>query len=131
MLAVYSTLLKKEDVLPKIGTDIAEIANMANDLTCDLKITANYCKEKNGLVALENLESMKDTINILNAMIQNSVENIKAYVLALCGEETANAQAPEILREEKKSTLQEQANTIGAIGDVVNKIKEIQQNLNK
>ena len=49
MLAYYTTLVKKESLLDRLKLDADELAVVANDLVCEIKVAANSCKDKNNL----------------------------------------------------------------------------------
>lgn len=83
MLAYYSSLVKKEELMERISLDAEQVASLANDLVCDLKVFASACKNKNIETCMESIKSTEEYIKIVEAMTQNLKSNLEGYVLSI------------------------------------------------
>ena len=127
-LAYYSNLIKKENIMERIHLDTEELANIANDLVCELKFLSSSCKNKNIEDALENLTKSEEIVGILNVMIKNSRENIEAYVSSMMPQKKEAVETQETLpNEEKKDSGAGQ--NLNSLVETLKSLKEMQQSL--
>jgi hypothetical protein len=83
MLAYYSSLVKKEELMERISLDADQVASLANNLVCDLKVFSSACKNKNIEICMESIKSAEEYIKIVEAMTQNLKSNVEGYVSAI------------------------------------------------
>lgn len=83
MLVMYSTVLRKRDFLKRFSEDAAKTASLANDLTCSLKTLAVISGEERLDSSLDEVKELENSLNHLNAMVNNLKENLQGYVNSL------------------------------------------------
>lgn len=83
MLAVYSSLVKKEDLIERIRLDAENLANMTNDLVCELKVVAAACKSKDAETLLSSTEQAENLSRIVGMIATNVRNNSISYINSL------------------------------------------------
>ena len=70
MLTVYSNLIKREEVLSRIGDDIQSLANLLNDITCEIKVASAACKNKDidHVIVVDFIKSTKPQKSIKDSI---------------------------------------------------------------
>lgn len=102
-LAYYSTLVKKESLMDRIHLDAEELASIANDLVCEIKVASVASKNRNIEEALSAIEKAQQLIQIVDAMLGNVKNNTQAYVTSLGQQQEQNVKE-EPKQEEQKQT---------------------------
>ena len=80
MLTVYSNLIKREEVLSRIGDDIQSLANLLNDITCEIKVASAACKNKDIEASINAMNDSEQLFKAAGAMIENVKGNLTSYV---------------------------------------------------
>ena len=125
MLAYYSTIIKKEEIMNRISLDAAQLTTAINDMICNAKTLTVISKEKNIEDSLEIGNQMDEQLKVVNAMISNIRSNLESYaksllpeVLEKTKEEMQQAQEPEKPKQvgpDQITTLVESLKTLKAM----------------
>ena len=128
-LAYYSTLVKKESLMDRIHLDAEELASVANNLVCEIKVASASCKNRDIESILNSITQAEESIKIVNAMLNNLKNNTQAYLLSLSSqrEETTTQQEPQ--QEVPQQPTSSPEEKISNIVDVIKSLKEMQQSL--
>ena len=131
MLAYYSSLVKKEELMERISLDAEQVASLANDLVCDIKTAAAASKGKDIETLLDSLEKAQDLVKIINAMLDNLKNNSVAYVSALIPQkqQEQNQEQQEPAKESKKESAPEEQLT--TLVETLRSLKEMQESISK
>lgn len=136
-LAYYSTIVKKEEVLERISEDILNVANIANDLACDLKAANAAAKIKNIEDLLSSLRKCQQLIVVINTMVDNIHNNTITYTQALVPrqqkEEVESIQQEQESQEEEMSEnfvdAKKQGEQLESLVEALKSLKEMQASL--
>lgn len=125
-LAYYSTLVKKESLMDRIHLDAEELASIANDVVCEIKIASVASKNKNVEESLLAIDKAEELIKIVNAMLGNIKSNTQAYVSSLTSQ-----QEPEEKEETKQviTDTTDSADKLSNLMEVIKSLKEMQQSI--
>jgi hypothetical protein len=129
MLAMYSSVLKKEKFMQRLSEDAVESSSVANDLTCDLKSLAVNSSEGRLDVCLEQVKSAEDNLKILNALVNNLRQNLEGYVSTLVPtEQKENKQEQEEEKQEaRQPAVMGPAPDEKQLSDIMNMIKTLKE----
>lgn len=144
MLAYYSSLVKKEDLMERVAMDAEQVAAIANDLVCELKVLASSSKNKNLENCIDAVKSAESLLKIVTAMTDNLKLNIEGYTSALLSQKTANitedkpvqkeqsvetipVQTPVVSEQEKMPDF----NQLSSLMEAVKSLKEMKESLTK
>lgn len=129
MLAYYTSLVKREEIVKKLSDDGNNLASLANDLVCELKVFTSACNNRDVETCLESLSKASELSKIVSAMITNVEGNYKSYVTSLVPQET---------KEEKKQDepqINDEPETkekdILNIMDAIRSLREMKESLNE
>jgi hypothetical protein len=125
MLAYYTTLVKKESLLDRIKLDADELAVVANDLVCEIKIASNSCKDRNVENLLSSISQAEDLIKVVNAMLDNMKNNTHAYVAALNPRQEAKKQE----QQDKEEPSEVKSDKLTSLVDAIKSLKEMQSSI--
>ena len=101
-LAYYTTLLKKEEILKRLGEDASALAELANDLVCEIKTTAAACKNRDVETIISSTSQAENLVKVVGAMLDNLKGNANAYVSTLIPQQDQPEQK-EILQEKRQA----------------------------
>ena len=129
MLAYYTSLVKREEIVKKLSDDGNNLASLANDLVCELKVFTSACNNRDVETCLDSLNKASELSKIVSAMITNVEGNYKSYVTSLVPQET---------KEEKKQDepqINDEPETkekdILNIMDAIRSLREMKESLNE
>ena len=125
MLAYYTTLVKKESLLDRLKLDADELAVVANDLVCEIKIAANSCKDKNVENLLSSVAQAEDLLKIVSAMLDNMKNNTHAYVASLSPQQESEKQEQNV----KQETSSTSPDKLASLVDAIKSLKEMQSSI--
>ena len=83
MLAYYSTLLKKEEILKRLTDDITNLAEIANEVVCEIKVAGAGGKNRDPETIINSLEQAQKLNKVVSLMINNVKENTVLYINSL------------------------------------------------
>jgi hypothetical protein len=131
MLAYYSSLIKKEELMERISLDAEQVASIANDLVCDIKTAAAASKGKDVETLLDSLDKAKDLIKVINAMLDNLKSNSVSYVNALLPQQIQEQEQKneEPVKEIKKESAPEEQ--LVTLVETLRSLKEMQESISK
>ena len=129
MLAYYTSLVKREELIKKLTEDGNDLASLANDLVCELKTFVAACNTRNVETCLDSINKASELSKITSAMITNIEANYKSYVSSLIPqvEPTEQKQEEQIVEEKSAQTEQD----IPSILEAIKALKEIKDSINK
>ena len=127
MLAYYSSLLKKEELLKRLGEDASALAEIANDLVCEIKTAAVSCKNRDVETILTSISQAENLIKIINAMLENFKNNTNGYVTSLVPQQEKQLKEEE--QEEKQAGPQAATDKLTNLVDALKSLKEMQSSI--
>lgn len=139
MLAMYSSLIKKEEIMNRISQDAEELAILANDLVCELKIISASSKNKNLESSMSAVNNAEELVNQVKAMVMNIKVNLNGYTNSLIQvsqveqkEEVRNQNSEPVVNKEE-TTIPSSAEPVqmNSILDAIKTLKEMRDNLPK
>ena len=139
MLAMYSSLIKKEEIMNRISQDAEELAILANDLVCELKIISASSKNKNLESSMSAVNNAEELVNQVKAMVMNIKVNLNGYTNSLIQvsqveqkEEVRNQNSETVVSKEE-TTIPSSAEPVqmNSILDAIKTLKEMRDNLPK
>ena len=139
MLAMYSSLIKKEEIMNRISQDAEELAILANDLVCELKIISASSKNKNLESSMNAVSNAEELVNQVKAMVMNIKVNLNGYTNSLIQvsqveqkEEVRNQNSETVVSKEE-TTIPSSAEPVqmNSILDAIKTLKEMRDNLPK
>lgn len=126
-LAYYSTLIKKESLMDRIHLDTEELASIANDLVCEIKIASVASKNRNIEESLSAFEKAQQLIQIVDAMLGNIKNNTQAYVTSL-GQQQEQLKKEDPSEEKNGQNKQnENKADVGQINSIMEAIKSLKE----
>ena len=132
MLAYYTALVKKEDLVKKLSDDANNLASLANDLVCELKVFNSACNDRDVETSLDSISKALDLSKIVSAMITNIESNYKSYVSSLLPQAEQTEQKQEEKKvEEKESSSGSDPSQLVTLLEAVRSLKEIKDSLDK
>jgi hypothetical protein len=113
MLAVYSSVLKKDKFLKRFADDSAEAASIANELVCDLKSLSVSSSEGKLDSSIDYLKNIEDNLKVLDALLDNLKQNMNGYVSSIVNlpqkqDVVEKVKEQEEMMEEKQETEQQE-----------------------
>ena len=125
MLAMYSSVLKKEKFMKRFAEDSVEASSIANDLTCDLKMLSANSSEGRLDICLEQIKSAEDNLKILNALVENLKRNLDGYVGSLVQKDKAEEVPQE--RDIEQNINREPVAEEKHISDIMNVVRTLKE----
>lgn len=126
MLAYYTSLVKREEIVKKLSDDGNNLASLANDLVCELKVFTSACNSRDVETCLESLSKASEISKIVSAMITNVEGNYKSYVTSLVPQAEQIEQKPEEKLEENTATNEKD---IPSLFEAIKTLKEMKESL--
>ena len=132
MLAYYTSLVKREELVKRLSEDGNDLASLANDLVCELKVFTAACNNRNIESCLEALNKANELVKVLSAMTLNVESNYKSYVSSLVPQEERTEQKQEEVKaEEKEPTSTTEPSQLVTLLEAVRSLKEMKDSLDK
>lgn len=138
MLAVYSSLIQKDEIMNRIAKDAEDLVVLANDLVCELKILSAKSKNKNLEDSIHSVQTAEELVSKIKPMVINLRNNINGYASSLVShpqsEESSQESEkamPETSMEDEKGSVPNPAdpNQLNTILEAVKALKEMRSNL--
>lgn len=129
MLAYYTSLVKREEIVKKLSDDGNNLASLANDLVCELKVFTSACNNRDVETCLESLSKACELSKIVSAMITNVEGNYKSYVTSLVPQETKEEKKQDELQINDEPETKEK--DILNIMDAIRSLREMKESLNE
>ena len=132
-LAYYSTIIKKEEILERISLDAERIASVANDLVCDIKISAAAAKSRDIETLLTTLDKTQEQIKVVSSMLDALKNNAESYVSFLIPEKQEIVKEEEALLEpkENKEAPKNSQDQILSLVESLKSLKDMQEKISK
>jgi hypothetical protein len=132
MLAYYTSLIKREELVKRLSEDGNDLATLANDLVCELKTFTAACSNGNIESCLDALNKANELVKVISAMTLNVENNYKSYVSSLVPhEERVEQKQEEIKEEEKEAPSIAEPNQLVTLLEAVRSLKEMKDSLDK
>lgn len=132
MLAYYTSIVKKEDLLIRLSEDLDSLAELSNELVCEIKVAAVTCKNKNIEDTIEKCRKAEELSKIISAMIKNVSSNLEGYLETLTSSSTQKNNDEE--KQQQSLDPKEPAqsdNQLGSILEAIKSLKEMKATLDK
>lgn len=126
MLAYYTSLIKREEVVKKLSEDGNDLASLTNDLVCELKIFTSACNNRDVETCLDSLSKASELSKVVTAMISNVESNYKSYVSSLLPQSEQLEQKSEQKPEESPVANEKD---IPSIFEAIKTLKEMKDSL--
>jgi Sec-independent protein translocase protein TatA len=126
-LAYYTTLLKKEEILKRLGEDASVLAEIANDLVCEIKTTAAACKNRDVETIISSTSQAENLVKVVGAMLDNLKGNTNAYVNTLVPQQEQSEQKE--ATQEKQDASQAASEKLTSLVDALKSLKEMQSSI--
>ena len=128
-LAYYSTLVKKESLMDRIHLDTEELASIANDLVCEIKVASVASKNRNIEESLNAIGRAEQLIKIVDAMLGNVKNNTQAYVTALAPVQEQEEKETEEVKVNQETPATNAADKLSNLMEAIKSLKEMQQSI--
>ena len=128
-LAYYSTLVKKESLMDRIHLDAEELASIANDLVCEIKVASVASKNRNIEESLNAIGRAEQLIKIVDAMLGNVKNNTQAYVTALAPVQEQEEKETEEVKVNQETPTTNAADKLSNLMEAIKSLKEMQQSI--
>lgn len=131
MLAYYTSLIKKEEIVRKLTEDATNLASLANDLVCEIKEFANACSDRDLENALASINEAEETSKVVSAMISNIKDNYNVYLSSIIGTTETKQVLTEQKESEPKQTKEENPdpNQLGSLLEAIKSLKEMKDSI--
>lgn len=131
MLAMYSSVLKKDKFLKRFSDDSVEAASIANELVCDLKSLSVNSAEGKLDTSMEYLKNIENNLKIIEALTDNLKQNMNGYISSLIvQEQKEEVELPEqeSVKREPEKVLQPNLNMdTRQVSDIMNAVKALKE----
>ena len=124
MLAYYTSLLKKEQILSRVSEEGRLIADVANDLACSLKEFSVSCEVRDLERAQELARQSEEISKTLVAMVSNLKGNYDSYLASLLPDSQDKKK-----EEAKSETPLADSNQLTTLLETVKSLKEMKDSL--
>lgn len=131
MLAYYTTIVKRADLLSKLSEDSVNVASVANDLVCKLKSFSSSAANKDVEETSLNIKEAEELSKIVSAMVDQLKNNYDGYLNSLVvvdkkqEKETQASEEPSILQE----TKQPDQTQLSSLLEAIKSLKEMKETL--
>ena len=125
MLAYYTSIVKRDELLRRILTDAEDLAELANDLICEVKAFSAASvggTAENAIVALKQAD---DKSKMVTTMCGNLKSNYEAYLLSLLPQELDNK------KEEPKEQEVPKPDQLASVIEAVKTLKEMEEKIRR
>jgi len=128
MLAYYTTIVKKEDLVKKLAEDGSNLSSLVNDLVCELKSFTITCSDRDVETSLERIAASEQLLKTVIATFNNLKSNYEAYVSSLVPKVEQKEQAEEKIPEEKVAKPESEQD-IASLMEAVRTLKDLKDSL--
>jgi len=128
MLAYYTTIVRKEDLVKKLTEDGNSISSLANDLVCELKSFTASCSNRDVETSLERIALAEQLLKTVTATFSNLKSNYESYVSSLAPRTEQTEQEGE-KNVEEKVTKPESEQNITSLMEAVKTLKDLKDSL--
>jgi len=130
MLAYYTTIVKKEDLVKKLAEDGNNLSSLANDLVCELKSFTISCSDRDVETSLDSINASEQLLKTVMATFNNLKSNYESYVSSLVPK-VEQTQQVEAEKEEEKTTKPEAEQNITSLMEAVKTLKDLKDSLGR
>jgi len=128
MLAYYTSIVKKEDLVKKLAEDGSNLSSLVNDLVCELKSFTITCSDRDVETSLERIAASEQLLKTVIATFNNLKSNYEAYVSSLVPKVEQKEQAEEKIPEEKVAKPESEQD-IASLMEAVRTLKDLKDSL--
>jgi hypothetical protein len=128
MLAYYTSIVKKEDLVKKLAEDGNNLSTLVNDLVCELKSFTISCSDRDVETSLERIAASEQLLKTVIATFNNLKSNYESYVSSLVPKIEQTEQAEEKIPEEKV-VKPESEQDIASLMEAVKTLKDLKDSL--
>jgi cell shape-determining protein MreC len=128
MLAYYTSIVKKEDLVKKLAEDGSNLSSLVNDLVCELKSFTITCSDRDVETSLERIAASEQLLKTVIATFNNLKSNYESYVSSLVPKIEQTEQAEEKIPEEKV-VKPESEQDIASLMEAVKTLKDLKDSL--
>ena len=124
MLAYYSSLVKREELLSCLLQDGRNLASLSNDLVCKIKEFNAACEQRDIEGALNHIAEADNMNKVVSAILTNLKGNYESYVQSLVPEKKEEQK-----QEEKVKTTNAEPEQLKTLLETVRSLKEMKDSL--
>jgi len=128
MLAYYTSIVKKEDLVKKLAEDGNNLSTLVNDLVCELKSFTISCSDRDVETSLERIAASEQLLKTVIATFNNLKSNYESYVSSLVPKIEQTEQAEEKIPEEKVAKPESEQD-IASLMEAVRTLKDLKDSL--
>lgn len=125
MLAYYTSLVKKEELLEKLSSDGKRLASISNDLVCCVKEYTAACDVRDIEHAQKAIYEAEELSKIVVAMITNTRTNYDSYISSLVPQKEEEKQ--EVVKQENQ--IQTDSTQLSTLLEAMKSLKEMKDSL--
>ena len=131
MLAYYTTLVKRSDLLSKLSEDSANISSVANDLVCKLKSFSSLASNRDVEEASLSMKEAEELSKIVSAMVEQLKNNYDGYLNSLAVVEKKAEKEVQVNQETSllQETKQPDQTQLNSLLDAIKSLKEMKESL--
>jgi len=131
MLAYYTTLVKRSDLLSKLSEDSANISSVANDLVCKLKSFSSLASNRDVEEASLSMKEAEELSKIVSAMVEQLKNNYDGYLNSLAVVEKKAEKEVQVNQEASllQETKQPDQTQLNSLLDAIKSLKEMKESL--
>jgi hypothetical protein len=129
MLAYYTSLVKKEDLVRRLSNDGKELSSMSNDLVCLVKEFVNSCDTRD----LENAQKLileaEELSKVVSTMTSNLKSNYESYLFSLLPQRTVEEEKETEEKQENVSSQTPDTKQLTTLLEAMKSLKEMKDSL--
>ena len=131
MLAYYTTVIKREEILDKIADDGRNLSTLVNDLACFLKEFKASCESRDVETSQKLLFESEDLLKTIVPILANIRSNFDSYLISLVPVKQETKQEEKVEEENKQQTQVTDPNQLSTLLETIRSLKEMKESLGK
>lgn len=131
MLAYYTTVIKREEILDKIGEDGRNLSTLVNDLACSLKEFKASCEIRDVESSQKLLLESEDLLKTIVPILTNIRSNFDSYLVSLVPNKQEVKQEEKVEEETKQQPQTTDPNQLSTLLETIRSLKEMKESLGK
>jgi len=131
MLAYYTTVIKKEEILDKIADDGRNLSTLVNDLACLLKEFKASCELRDVETSQKLLSESEDSLKTIVPILANIRSNFDSYLVSLIPNKEDVKQEQKTEEQDKQQIQTQDPNQLATLLETIKSLKEMKDSLGK
>lgn len=129
MLAYYTSLVKKEDLVRRLSNDGKELSSMSNDLVCLVKEFVNSCDTRDLENAQKLISEAEELSKVVSTMTSNLKSNYESYLFSLLPQRTVEEEKETEEKQENVSSQTPDTKQLTTLLEAMKSLKEMKDSL--